>query len=379
MQCFALVDCNNFYVSCERVFDPRLEGKPVIVLSNNDGCVVARSPEAKQLNIKMGEPYFKIRELCLRYGVIAFSSNYQLYGDMSQRVMETLASMAPEMEIYSIDEAFLRFPQMSPEAVDEACCRLRHTVRKWAGITTSIGIAPTKTLAKVANHKAKKDPTGIYNLCCPHARRAILDTFPIEEVWGIGSANKHRLFALGIRTAQQFADMDPVTVRRLMGVTGERMLWELCGTSCLSLDTTPAPKQTITCSRSFGKRVTDINELAEALSTYVHTACIKLRAQNSSARALCVFLEAMIEPNTPHRRHYATTLQLPVPTNDTALLITASKRCLQSLYRKHEIYKKCGVILLDLADDAHLVPDLFHSPQSPKRSTLMHTLELSVL
>lgn len=371
----ALIDCNNFYVSCERLFNPRLEGKPVVVLSNNDGCVVARSQESKRLNIKMGEPFFKIRDFCNRYGVVVLSSNYELYGDISQRVMDTLTSLAPEIEIYSIDEAFMRFPKMSPQDIEKVCFDIRRTVKKWVGIPTSIGIAPTKTLAKVASHKAKKDPSGIFNLCSPEVCNNVLDTFPIEDVWGIGSANKQKLYSMGIRTALQFAEMDPAIIRRSMGVIGERMVWELRGTSCLALNLVSEPKQTITCSRSFGKRVTDFNELSEAFSTFVHTACVKLREQQCAAQALYVFMEAMIDPQAPTRRHYNMAIDLPMATNDTALIITIGKMCLQRLYKKEEVYKKCGVILLDLISDDSIVPDLFHEGQDPKRTLLMDTLD----
>lgn len=375
MGSFALVDCNNFYVSCERLFNPSLEGKPVVVLSNNDGCVVARSQEAKRLNIKMGDPYFKIKDFCSKYNVIVFSSNYQLYGDISQRVMEILTSWAPEIEVYSIDEAFLKFPQMPVHDLERSCSDIRTKVKKWVGIPISVGMATTKTLAKVANHHAKKDPSGIFNLLSQAKRMSVLDAFPVDEVWGIGSANRQKLHALGVQTALDFARMDPVAIRRSMGVIGERMVWELRGTSCLPLEDIHEPKQSITCSRSFGKRVTDLRELSEALATFVHSACETLREQQSCAQGVYVFLEAMVDPQSPARRHYNMAVRLPMPTNDTSLVIAAAKRSIELLYNKSEVYKKCGVILLDLIPDNSIFPDLFEQGQHPKRHRLMHTLD----
>lgn len=368
-----LVDCNNFYASCERLFNPRLEKRPVIVLSNNDGCVVARSQEAKRLKIAMGEPFFKIRDLCRREGVVALSSNYQLYGDLSERVMQILAEMAPVAEVYSIDEAFLHFPaSMSIEDVRERCQAIRERVKRWVGIPTSLGIAPTKTLAKAANDLAKKG-SGIFDLSDPAVQEQVLQTFPVGDIWGVGRRSEEKLRLLGAETAWQLRSLPPSQIRRKMGVVGERIVLELGGISCLKLADVQ-PKKNIACSRSFGKVITDLYELEEALSTYVANACIKLRQQSSCAQALCVYVETLVDPRSGSRQHFNTTLPLPLPTNDTPRLIHAAKWCLARLFRKEERYKKCGVILLDLLPEAHVIPDLFLS-HDPKRRKLAATVD----
>lgn len=377
MSHFVLVDCNNFYVSCERLFDPRLEGRPVIVLSNNDGCVVARSPEAKQLNIKMGDPFFKIRDFCRHRGVVVYSSNYQLYGDLSERIMNLMSEMAPAIQVYSIDEAFLTYPStMTHETVFLQCIEMRRMIKKWIGIPTSIGIAPTKALAKVANDFAKKDRLhGIFDLSSADTQNDILKNYPVGDVWGIGSRSKAKLNAIGIYTADEFRNADPILIRRRMGVVGERLLWELRGVSCLPLEEETGPKKSISCSRSFGKVVTTASDLAEALSTFVNTASIKLRQQKGCAGALCIYLEAILDAQAGTRRHFSTVAPLSIPTNDTSHLITAARRCLTSLFCKEMAYKKCGVILLDLIPEASMIPDLFLSSIDPKRRHLMQTVD----
>lgn len=377
MKYFALIDCNNFYASCERVFNPFLEGKPIVVLSNNDGCVVARSQEAKKLGIAMGDPFFKIKDFCRQNKVIAFSSNYALYGDLSQRVMNIASSMAPEIEIYSIDEAFLSYPESIPkEEVVKGCLEIRQTVKKWVGIPTSIGLAPTKTLAKVANDLAKKDRTkGFFNLCSAETQAIILRDYPVEDVWGIGRGLKARLNAMGIYTAAQFREMEPTHVRKKMGVVGERMLWELRGISCLQLEESQ-PRKSITCSRSFGKAVTEFDQLAEALSTYVSTACVKLRKQDSCAQVICVFVEAYANFQTGGRTVCHMNKALDMPTNDTSTVITAAKHCLKYLFKQGERYKKCGIILHDLIAVNNVIPDLFLGGLDEKRQRLLETVDV---
>lgn len=377
MSYFALVDCNNFYASCERLFDPRMESQPIIVLSNNDGCVVARSQEAKQLGIKMGEPFFKIKNFCKLKKVAVFSSNYALYGDLSHRVMNILSDMAPDIQVYSIDEAFLSYPLSIPEEeIVTSCIDIRKRIRKWVGLPVSIGIAPTKTLAKVANSLAKKDRiTGIYNLCSSTIQEEILKDYPVGDVWGIGYNLALKLNAIGIRTAGEFRAMDPVFVRKMMGVVGERMLWELRGMSCLPMEDVQA-KQSITCSRSFGKAITDISELAEALSTYVNTACIKLRKQGYCAQALCVFVEASFDEFSGTRRSNNMSRAFVTPTDDTPQIITMAKHCLDHLFQKGQRYKKCGIILLDLIPKNGIVPDLFFGAPDPKREQLIKVVDV---
>lgn len=377
---YVLVDCNNFYVSCERLFNPRLENRAVIVLSNNDGCVVARSQEAKDLGIAMGEPFFKIKDFCERQRIIVYSSNYQLYGDISSRVMQVLTDMAPEIQIYSIDEAFLLFPAgMSIDAVIAACIAIRNRVKKWVGIPTSLGIGPTKTLAKAANKRAKKDlVNGVFDLSSPLVQEEVLKTFPIRDVWGIGARSEMRLKGLGIHTAKQFRDMDATFLRRQMGVVGERTRLELQGISCLPLEETVEMPQSITCSRSFGRSVTELAELAEALATYAASACEKLRTHQCCARAINVFLEARLdaqEHNGAFRQYFSTVASFPIATSDTPQVIRAAHQVLPLLYRKEMRYKKCGVVLLDLIPETSVIPDLFLGGPDPKRQRLAETVD----
>lgn len=374
MSHYILADCNNFYVSCERLFNPSLEKRPVIVLSNNDGCVVARSQESKQLGIKMGEPYFKIKDFCSRMRVAVYSSNFQLYGDISQRVMDILTQMAPELQVYSIDEAFLKYPaSITPADLFAIALSLRRQIKRWVGIPISLGIAPTKTLSKVANDLAKKSPQGVFSLCTPSERESILQSYPIGDVWGIGRALAERLHRRSIYTAADFVKMDAPIIRKSMGVVGERMLLELRGCSCLDLEE-PAPKKSITTSRSFGRVVTEEDELAQALATFVNAACIKLRSQGSCVGALCIFLEAQIEPGVRDRRHYSFTHTFAQATNDTPQIIAAAKCSLKKIYQP-ERYKKCGIILLDLIPEKNVAPDLFQAPLNPKRRALMDTFD----
>jgi len=377
MSYFVLADCNNFYVSCERLFNPKLENRPVLVLSSNDGCVVARSQEVKQLGIKMGTPYFQIKDFCHSNKVAIYSSNFELYGDLSQRVMSLLAADTMEMSVYSIDEAFLQYPlEMSPEEVFLRCATLRSKVKKWTGIPISLGIAPTMTLAKMANSMAKKDAkTGVFSLMAPEVRKEVMATYHVEDVWGIGPAWRAKLHEMGIWTALQFAEMDPTVVRGRMGVVGERMLWELRGASCFVFDEEPASKKSITCSRSFGQSITSLPELAEALSCFVNSAAAKLRDQGSYASALCVYTQATANAKEGTRRHYSMTLSLPTPTNYVPHLIQAAKKCLTKLFVEKERYKKCGVILLDLVAEDQLMPDLFIDPLDPKRRQLMGMID----
>lgn len=368
---FVLVDCDNFYVSCERLFNPSLNKRAVIVLSNNDGCVVARSQEAKKLGIKMGEPFFQIKQLCERLKILVYSSNYSLYGDISQRIMRILGTMAEEIETYSIDEAFLTFSSKPAKDLLLYCTEIRRIIKKWVGISVSIGIASTKTLAKVATSIAKKNGEGVCLLNT--GIEDVLKKVPVEDIWGIGSNTKVKLHARSITTAWEFQKQDPISIRKLLGVVGERILWELKGRSCLPLERVSA-KKSIASSRSFGKIITEQTELAEALSTYVNTACVKLRQQKSCAQAICVYLELAIdyqsnEPYTGPRQH-STVISFKSPTNDTPQIISAAKSCLEYLYRKGLRYKKCGVILLDLISEARVSADLFMEKPHKNRQSV---------
>ncbi|GAB4359449.1 MAG: Y-family DNA polymerase [Methylohalobius crimeensis] len=347
---FALVDCNNFYASCERVFQPRLDGRPVVVLSNNDGCVIARSQEAKALGVPMGAPYFKIESLVRRHRVTVFSSNYALYGDMSRRVMQVLAGFAPRIEPYSIDECFLDLAGM-PEALTAYALEVARIVRQWTGIPVSIGIAPTKTLAKIANRLAKRggSPDGPVldweRLVSPEAALAAV---PVEEVWGIASRWGERLRHLGIGDARALREADPKRLRRHFGVVMERIGRELRGVSCLPLETVPPHRKQILTSRSFGQRLTEFDDLRAAVTAFAARAGEKLRSQELCAQALTVFLHT--SPFDPRQPYYtnARTLAFERPTQNTGDLIRAAVKGLKQIHRLGPVYQKAGVMLLDL-------------------------------
>lgn len=388
---FILADCNNFFVSCERLFNPKLEGRPVIVLSNNDGCVVARSQEAKQLGIAMCDPYFKIKELCERRGIVALSSNLALYQDLSRRVMEVLSGEAEEIEVYSVDEAFLFFSDPKND-LEAFCVAMREKVKRWTGIPISLGIAPTKTLAKVAGDRAKKERTGVFDLSARERQQAVLQQTPVSDVWGIGSRTAEKLHALQIWTAWQLQEMEIAHMRRQFGVVGERMLLELKGVSCFHLDR-PSPKKSITHSRSFGQAVTSFKELEETLAAFVSEACVKLRRQTSFASELTVFVESTVpqvlfeaaeeksswsyskEVKRGARSYGQRTATLERPTDDTSLFITAAKECLFALFVEGRRYKRCGVTLHKLTEASAIAPDLFLQGEPLKRRELMRALD----
>jgi DNA polymerase V len=366
---YALIDCNNFFASCERVFNPKLEGKPIVVLSNNDGCIVARSNEAKRLGIPMGAPHFQWKKFCDDNGVHVFSSNYELYGDMSNRVMASLEEFGDDIEIYSIDEAFLVLRGLSEEKFTQHAVHMRQCIKKWTGLPVSIGIAPTKTLAKVANHIAKKQTdTGVFNLMDPTTQSIKLSQFAVEDIWGVGRKLKKRLNQLGIFTAKELRDSEPSWMRQQFSVVMEKMVKELRGTSCLPLDIVQARKQIIS-SRSFGRPVTSLSELEEAVSHYVAKACVRLREQKSVASEVYVFLQGNLFS-------HGIASRLAVPTADTRVIVHEAKKCLATLYRSGYKYKKAGIMLLDLLGETQLQQDMFASVD--KRSELLMKLVDSV-
>ena len=378
----ALVDCNNFYVSCERVFNPKLENRPVVVLSNNDGCVVARSNEAKALGIRMGVPFFQARSLLRRAGGFFFSSNYALYGDMSQRVMATLTQFTPEIEIYSIDEAFLNLSGVagadSPTGADasEYARRIRAVVRQWTGIPVSIGVAGTKTLAKIANRIAKQEKTlgGVLDLRSVPSRDEALARVDVEEVWGIGHRYAIRLQRHGIFNARQLRDADERWIQKQMGIVGLRLLYELRGVSCLSFELCPPPRKGISCSRSFGAPVQSLSDLKEAAATFVTRVAEKLRAQHSLAGVLTVYLMTNPFKNDP-QYYNSRSIDLPVPTAATPELIRYALRALESLYRKGFRYKKTGVLLTELTPDDGFQTHLFDEEDRERAGRLMCALD----
>jgi DNA polymerase V len=373
---FALVDCNNFYASCERVFQPKLAGQPIVVLSNNDGCVVARSNEAKALGITMGVPEFQIRPVLRAHRVHVFSSNYTLYGDLSQRVMETLEQFSPDLEIYSIDESFLSLTGFERRNLTDYGRAIRKTVKQWTGIPVSVGIAETKTLAKIANRIAKRTPDtdGVFDLLACPDRDALLGRVAVEDVWGIGPSSARLLTQQGITTALQLRQADEHWIREHMGVVGLRVVAELRGHSCLELEACPVPKQGITCSRSFGRSVCTLAEMEEAVSSYVARAAEKLRREGLAATVLTVFIMTNAFTNEPQYRN-SVTCSLPVGTDTTSELIRAALRGLRTIYRDGYRYKKAGVMCTALVPASQVQPDLFDQRDRPKSKRLMAALD----
>ena len=375
-QPIALVDCNNFYASCERVFQPKLRGVPVVVLSNNDGCVIARSNEAKALGIVMGDPWHLRRDDFRRWGVVVRSSNYTLYGDMSARVMRVLGDYTPDLEVYSIDEAFLGLGGFEDRLEPHARC-LRRTVQQWTGIPVSVGIAATKTLAKVANRFAKKDPArdGVFVMLDEAATTATLARMALTDLWGVASRVALRLAMLGIETPLQLRDADPAFIRERFNVVLQRTVLELRGVPCLDLEHATPDRKGIISSRCFGRLVTAEGEMQEAVATYMTRAAEKLRRQRLATAHLAVFINT-----NPHRKdlrqHYGhQAVRLPVATANTGRLIGAALRALKAIYRPGLRYMKAGVMLLDLHPAASVQGGLFDRPDDPRSAALMRAVD----
>jgi DNA polymerase V len=374
---YVLADCNNFYASCERVFNPSLIGKPVIVLSNNDGCVIARSNEAKALGIKMGEPAFKIKDTIERYNVAVFSSNYTLYGDMSQRVMNTLASFTPDIEIYSIDEAFLGLHGFSYVDLIEYARQIRKTTMRNTGIPISLGIAPTKTLAKVANHIAKKQPihNGVYMIATDEQREEALKNYEIGEVWGIGRQYSKFLMRYGVNTAYDFTKMPAGWVRRHMSVVGLRTQKELLGIPCIDLEHTAPPKKAIATTRSFGEMQTDLGYLKEAVASFAANCAHKLRKQNSVAQVVMVFAHTNYFRDDLPQFSASKTITLPVPTSSSIELAHYAIEALKRIYKPGYSYKKAGVIVSGISTNQHIQTSLFDTIDREKHNRLMAAMD----
>jgi len=375
---FALVDCNNFYASCERVFNPALENKPIVVLSNNDGCIVARSREAKRIGISMAAPVFKCEALIKKYGVHVFSSNYALYGDMSRRIMDILSEMAPVVEVYSIDEAFLDLKGFSEIDLNKFAIRMRKRIRKWTGIPVSIGIGPTKTLAKLANHVAKKNPSlkGVFNITDHPATDKILDQIKVDDIWGVGRKYAYFLNRHCIYTALQLRCASPEWVKKNMTINGLRTVSELQGISSIPIDNMPAPKKGITSSRSFGIPVRKYDDLREALSSYVVRAAEKLRSQSSVTSAIYVFVGTnRFKKKDPQYSNSFTAL-LPVATSFTPKLIKYACECLKKIYRPGYLYKKTGVIFTEIVPASGIQQSLFDiNPDEARTRRLMEAVD----
>jgi DNA polymerase V len=340
----ALCDANSYYCSAERVFNPRLQSKPVVVLSNNDGCVVARSQEVKDLGIPMGAPYFQIEALVKKYNIQVFSSNYSLYGDLSSRVMEALAEFTPELEVYSIDEAFLSLDDFKNRDLYQYGQLIRTSVKQWTGIPLSIGIAPTKVLTKIAGDIAKKDSEGVFLL--PNQYTDILAATAIADVWGVGRSHSKTLPTFGIETALQLRDANLNWAKQQYGVVMQRLILELRGQRCLSLELSPPPKKSITVSRSFGRKITELRELKEAIATYTSRACEKLRLHELTADAIQVFARTSHFEGSFYGN--SLTLTLPRCTDLTPEIIHIALQGCDRIYRLGERYAKAGVILLGL-------------------------------
>ncbi|HEY0209047.1 translesion error-prone DNA polymerase V subunit UmuC [Acerihabitans sp.] len=347
---FALADVNSFYASCETVFRPDLKGKPVIVLSNNDGCVIARSAEAKKLGFKTGNPFFEIKDIVRKHRVHVFSSNYALYADMSNRVMTTLEEMAPSIEIYSIDEAFMDLSGVSNCISLEQFGRdVRERVKKRAKLTVGVGIAPTKTLAKLANHAAKQwsKTGGVVDLSSPQRQRKLMALMPVEEVWGVGRRIAKKLNGMGIFTTLQLADSHPPFIRKHFSVVLERTLRELNGESCLALEELAPIKQEIISSRSFGERATTYQSVREAVCAYAERAAQKLRGERQYCKKISVFIKTSpFAPDEPYYGNLATG-SLTIPSNDTRDIIRVAMDCLDRIFRPGMRYQKAGVMLGD--------------------------------
>ena len=374
---YALIDCNSFYCSCERVFRPELARTPIVVLSNNDGCVVSRTPEAKALGIKMGVPWFQIRQAFEAAGGMAFSSNYALYGDLSERVMTVIEGMVPALEVYSIDEAFAELTGVVGDL--EALGReIRAQVLACTGIPTGVGIGPTKTLAKLANYAAKKwqrQTGGVVDLRCPERRAKLLAVTPVGEVWGVGRRLTERLGAMGIKTAGDLAGADVWSLRKQFSVLLEKTARELRGTACLELDGPAPPKQEICCSRMFGQRLSRIEPIREAVATYAARACEKLRAQRSVCKRVRVSIRTgMFNPDEPKFAR-GVLCELPYPSDDTRLITHAALVGLEQIYRPGFTFAKAQVLLMDLCQRGEYTDDLFAATQPAASEKVMAVLD----
>lgn len=381
MPVFALVDCNNFYASCEKLFAPKLKNRPVVVLSNNDGCVVARSAEVKALGIPMGVPWFKLKDDARRYGIVALSSNYALYADLSNRVVQVLSTFSPNIEVYSIDESFLELSgfENMPGGLVAYGAEMRQRIADWLGLAVCVGIAPTKTLAKLANHCAKKNIAGAAGVCdftTTHADdlTQLLEKIEVGEVWGIGRKISAKLEGMDITTVRKLRDADAETIRQQFSVVVERTVRELRGVSCLDLQEVVPDKQQIISSRSFGQLIYDRAGLEEAIASYIGRAAEKLRAQDSLAGAVQVYIRTNIfKPEVPQYQR-AVTVPLPEATADTRILTMWAIKVLSRIYRPGYGYHKAGVMLSNISPMGNQQFSLFDA-SSPRSDALMSVVD----
>ena len=376
MRSIALIDVNNFYVSCERVFNPKLIGKPVVVLSNNDGCAVARSNEAKGLGVPMGAPWFKLKDLARQHGIIGLSSNYALYADMSNRVMSILRDYSPDQEVYSIDESFLDLTDFQSRDLIKYGQHMRKRILRWTGLLVCVGIGSTKTLAKLANHCAKKQP--VFNSVCNlNAMSSVeldllLSQIDVGEIWGIGRKLAPKLQALGFNSVLDLKRASPERLRQQFSVVMEKTVHELNGTVCIDLEDIAPPKQQIMSSRSFGQSVQDYNSLAESITLYVSTAAVKLRKQQSLAGSVYVYIATSSFKLDEKQYSNGIRIPLPNPTDDTRQLANVALWALKQLYRPNYCYAKAGVVLSELVTRQNIQNDLFgRRPSSDALMTVM--------
>ncbi|WP_440930650.1 Y-family DNA polymerase [Candidatus Pelagibacter sp.] len=370
----ALVDCNSFYVSCERLFNPKIRKKPVVVLSNNDGCIISRSNEAKALGIKMGEPYFKAKNIIIKNDVQVFSSNYSLYGDLSRRVMRTLKRFNSQIEVYSIDEAFMDLSNFSDEDVERVGKEIRETVLQWTGIPTSIGIAKTKTLSKIANHIAKKKQSGVTSLIGIENLDPILEKIEINDVWGVGRQLTKFYQKNGIYNAKQLKNKSNTWIKKCSNVLSSRTAMELRGIPCINLETTQTKRKSCVVSRSFGKRIETFQELKEAVSNYCLNASEKIRLESLVAKAITVFVRT-----SPFQRDYgyysnSKTIDFPIATNNSIETVKTAVAILESIFRNGYRYQKAGVMLTGLREDDGR-KNLFSSEKDEKINSLMRSID----
>lgn len=379
-----IVDCNSFYCSCERLFKPHLDNKPVVVLSNNDGCIISRSDEAKLLGVEMAGPYFKAKPLIDKYGVSAFSSNYHLYGDLSWRVMETLRMMLGKenVEVYSVDEAFLNLDDFSKSDLYKVALNIRETVEQWTGIKVSVGISPTKVLCKIANHLSKKNKVAtncVTVLQTPEEQMKALQQTPVGDVWGVGHANKKNLWYWNIRTAWDLRNVsEEWASKHLGGVVGARLVRELRGNPSIKMKKELVTKKMIATTRMFGKPVNDINAIKEAIATYTSRAAEKLRRQQSAADTISIFVvpkEDNYNADFHHGPSIGTYIKLPVATSFTNALIKPAVKMVDELFKEGTFYKKAGVMLSGLVPDESVQSNLFITESKNNERRLMSMMD----
>ena len=370
----ALIDCNSFYVSCERLFNPKIRNKPVVVLSSNDGCIISRSNEAKALGIKMGEPYFKAKDIILKNNVHIFSSNYSLYGDLSRRVMRTLKRFNSEIEIYSIDEAFLDLSNFPDDEVEEVGKEIRSIVLQWTGIPTSIGIAKTKTLSKVANHIAKKTKSGVVSLIGVKDIDPILEKVAINDVWGIGKQLTKFFVQNGINNAKQLKNISNTWIKKSSNVLSSRTAMELRGISCISLETQSSKRKSCVVSRSFGQRVENFQELKEAIVSYSLNASEKIRSESLVTKSITVFIRTSSFQSRFGYYSNSKTIDFPIATNNSIEIVKAAISSLETIFKNGYRYQKAGVMLSRLSDSVG-GKNLFSSEKDKKINSLMKSID----